>query len=270
MTDRVACFTLDLEADYAGVPPEETYDSLSDTVAFEEMIGEHGIALTAFVTGQILDRGFPILSRLKALGTRFEAHTYSHPVSGPPEEKIADIGRGIDAHVRYFGARPRGYRAPQGRISEKEIAYLAREGFLYSSSVFPAWLPGRYNNLRLPTRPFRYGGAGLLEIPISVVPRVRLPITASHLNLLGWGAYRTLMAAFGCPAVLNVCMHLYDFADVPAYASLPLKERLGYARTRRMADKRRDVEGLLRHLRARGYRYAYLTDVAEALSASGG
>jgi len=263
--ERVACFTLDLEADYAGVPPYESYDSLDHTEAFENLIREHGIKLTTFVTGYILDKNFPILERLKKIGSRFETHTYSHPLRVPPEDKIKDIQNGIAAYERYFGEKPRGYRAPQGIISSAEVKFLADEGIHYSSSVFPSYLPGRYKNLHLPTAPFRYRDIGLLEIPMSVVPYIRLPITASHINLLTFEFYRWMMASLGLPTLINVCMHLYDFVNIPAYHTLPLKEKCGYLRTQLMRRKTAELERLARHLCGHGYEFAYLSDVAVEL-----
>jgi len=270
MRDKIACVTLDIEADYAGMTPDECYESLDHTGEFERLIQHYNLKLTAFVTGFILDRGFPILARLSALGSRFETHSYSHPLREPPGRKIADIRKGIEAYVRYFGTRPRGYRAPQGIISMEDVRALAGEGILYSSSLFPSYLPGRYNNLRFPTRPFLYREENLLEIPISVIPGLRIPITASHVNLLGWPLYRGLFPIFGYPPLLNICAHLYDFANVASYSSLPLKEKFGYSRTRRLRDKTRGFEAMLRHLISRGYRFAYLDDVADGLIGGGG
>lgn len=266
---NIACVTLDLEADYAGMPREECYASLDRSGEFEHLVQNYGIRLTTFVTGFILDRGFPILARLAALGSRFETHTYSHPLRDPTERKIEDIRKGIAAYARYFGTRPSGYRAPQGLISMDEVRALAKEGIRYSSSIFPSYLPGRYNNLRFPSQPFVYQEEGLLEIPMSVIPLVRLPLTASHLNLLGWQFYRGLLAVFGHPPLLNICTHLYDFADVGAYGSLPLKEKIGYSRTRRLKNKTGEFEALLRHLVSRGYRFSYLSDVADNLIRTG-
>ena len=270
MTERIACVTLDLEADYAGMTGDECYGSLDRTEGFERLIRDSGVHMTTFVTGFILDRDFPVLARLKTLGSRFGTHTYSHPLARPVTEKIADIRRGIEAYACYFGTRPRGYRAPQGLISMEEVQALAGEGIAYSSSIFPSWLPGRYNNLRFPTQPFVYREAGLLEIPMAIIPGVRLPVTASHLNLLGWPLYRMLFSSFGHPPLLNICAHLYDFADVDSYTRLPLKEKIGYSRTRRMRDKTRGFAALLRHLSSRGYRFAYLDDVAAEITRAGG
>jgi peptidoglycan/xylan/chitin deacetylase (PgdA/CDA1 family) len=248
---------------------EECYESLERSGEFERLVRDYGLKLTTFVTGFVLDGNFPVIGRLAALGSRFETHSYSHPLREPPERKIEDIKKGIAAYESRFGTRPSGYRAPQGLISMKEVRALAKEGIRYSSSIFPSYLPGRYNNLRSPTQPFVYRGEGLLEIPMSVIPWIRLPITASHLNLLGWPFYRGLLAAFGHPPLLNVCAHLYDFTDVSAYDSLPLKEKIGYARTRRLKNKARGFEALLRHLVSRGYRFAYLSDVANDLIRAG-
>lgn len=259
---RIACFTLDLEADYAGITPTASFDSLDRTEKFEEMVKKYDLKLTTFVTGAILDRHHPVLDRLKALGSRFETHSYSHPLKISPREKIADIERGIEAYERYFGERPAGYRAPQGIISMDEIRFLSEQGLLYSSSLFPSYLPGRYNNLGFPTQPFIYRGIGLLEIPMSVIPLVRLPLTASHVNLFGFHLYRGLIAVFGLPSFVNICMHLYDFCDVPSYHSLPFMERVGYSRAQKRA-KRLDFKRLTCHLISRGYRFDYLGDVAK-------
>ena len=267
--DRIACFSLDLEADYAGMTGCDYYESLECTEAFEQMVSVYGIKLTTFVAGTILDVNFPIVKRLQSLGSRFETHSYSHPLKELPSAKIENIRNGIDAYVRYFGERPSGYRAPQGIISMDEVKFLSEQGLLYSSSIFPSYLPGRYNNLHFPTHPFIYEETCLLEIPFSVIPFIRLPVTASHVNLFGSRLSILLMRLFGCPRLLNICMHLYDFCDVSAYRMLPLKERIGYFRQRIARDKTKSFEALVRFLKSRGYRFAYLRDIASEIVKNG-
>ena len=71
-----------------------------------------------------------------------------------------------------IGKPVKGYRQPRMfPVSDEEIE---RQGYLYNSSLHPAFIPGRYMHLDMPRTPYYKGN--VLEIPMSVSPWVRIPV----------------------------------------------------------------------------------------------
>jgi peptidoglycan/xylan/chitin deacetylase (PgdA/CDA1 family) len=66
------------------------------------------------------------------------------------------------------GFRGPGFRAPN-------VSVLKKLGFTYDSSLHPTYVPGKYNNL-LRSRKIKKRDS-LLEVPVSVVPFLRLPFS---------------------------------------------------------------------------------------------
>lgn len=73
------------------------------------------------------------------------------------------------------------------RCSESEIA---RQGYLYNSSLNPAFIPGRYMHLTEPRTCFMK--EGVLQIPASVTPWLRFPLFWLSCHNLPAGLYRWL------------------------------------------------------------------------------
>lgn len=72
-------------------------------------------------------------------------------------------------------------------VSDKEIE---RQGYLYNSSLHPAFIPGRYIHLNCPRTPFLKGT--VLEIPASVTPWFRLPVFWLACHNYPWFIYHNL------------------------------------------------------------------------------
>ena len=81
--------------------------------------------------------------------------------------------------VELVGRSPLGYRAPLGKVTKEEIIFLQNNDIRFDSSIFPTLFPGRFNRLAFPVSPFLVGGSSFMEIPISVIPRMRIPIGLS-------------------------------------------------------------------------------------------
>ena len=143
-----------------------------------------------------------------------------------------------------------GFRRPRLRYTDPGA--IAAAGYAYDSSVNPIWLPGRYSNRSLPRIPYRVGG--ILEVPISTTPGLRLP--------LFWLAWKNLpmpivreacercLAADG---VLNLFWHPWEFIDLRG-AGLPLYMRR--VDGERMCDR---FAAFVDWLRSRG-RFATFTE----------
>ena len=220
-----------------------------------------GLAVTWFVVGRDADTDAEgdgpgdraaraeNAARLRALAARGDElgnHSYSHPYDlarHPGDEVDAEIAS-CDRVLRAIaGVAPRGFRAPGYDLSVAMLESLARRGYRYDSSVFPA--PVYYaakaavmaalaiarrpsgavmTNPRalvapaVPyrpamTAPWRRGRAPVVELPIAVTPGLRLPAIGTSLVVAPAIVRRRIIGAMARRPFFNFELHGIDFAD---------------------------------------------------------
>jgi peptidoglycan-N-acetylglucosamine deacetylase len=186
------------------------------------------------------------LRALAAAGDELGNHSYSHPYELARMSRT-QIDTEIDRCDRVLrgmtGAHTRGFRAPGYDVSGPMLDTLARLGYRYDSSVFPA--PGYYaaklavmsalaafgrpsgaivtnpRALAAPTDPYRpamtapwrRGQAPIVELPIAVTPHTRLPAIGTSLLVAPEWARTRLLDAMKKRAFFNFELHGIDFAD---------------------------------------------------------
>lgn len=257
---RIVCYTLDLEHDYAGVAPCEAYETLSNRGALERLsrvVRQHELKLTVFATGRVLERQQAAVEFFLRLGAEIELHGYEHSMQNPDFAREVDLG--IAAYYDFFQRAPLGYRSPGGMTSPLLFETLGEAGIKYDSSLVPSYRWGVYNNLNGCARPHLVSGFPLLELPMGVVPGIRVPIATSYMRLLGWSTFRALFRLSHIPSPLVYLFHLVDMIAVPMRRSLSPFLRCAYARG--------DGSGLhvfersVRFFEAEGYKPSYMSDL---------
>jgi peptidoglycan-N-acetylglucosamine deacetylase len=288
-----------------GAPPEDLrWLILRRCVPrFAEILARHGIAATFFVVGEDVDEGAlgaeargsrAMLSELVAAGHELGNHSYSHPydlAKRPQSEIVEEIGRAHALLSEVAGASITGFRAPGYDVSAEMLDELARLGYRYDSSIFPApayyaaksavmcgmAVLGRKSGAVLtdpkallapadPYRPrisspWRRGQASLVELPIAVTPRLRTPVIGTSLLIApSWLRARLLTAIRGRP-FFNFELHGIDLADAEE-DGIPgeLVDRQPDLRVP-LARKRRAFEATIDRLRL-DYRFETLDQVA--------
>ena len=90
---------------------------------------------------------------------------------------------------------------------------LAEAGYLYNSSLHPAFIPGRYMHLDEPRRPFFENN--ILQIPASVTPFLRQPIfwLACH-NYPQWYYSLLIRWTLNHDKLLVLYFHPWEFIDL--------------------------------------------------------
>lgn len=222
------------------------------------LFARRGIHVTWFVVGRDADADAALpdrapraanAQRLRALaehGDELGNHSYSHPYELarlPPDIVDGEIA-GCDRVLRAIsGKSVRGFRAPGYDVSPAMLEALARRGYRYDSSVFPA--PGYYaakaavmaalalakrpsgavltdpRALAAPADPYRpamdapwrRGQAPLVELPVAVTRWARLPAIGTSLIVAPEPVRRRLVAAMARRAFFNFELHGIDFAD---------------------------------------------------------
>lgn len=243
-----------------GAPPAEL-----EHVVFERAVpraarlfASRGVNVTWFVVGRDADAALPVADRasrganagrLRALaehGDELGNHSYSHPYELArlaPAEVDAELD-GCDRVLRAItGAPPRGFRAPGYDLSPAMLDGLARRGYRYDSSVFPA--PGYYaakaavmgmlalvgrpsgavmtnpRALAAPPEPYRpamdapwrRGQAPVVELPVAVTPWLRLPAIGTSLIVAPHAIRSRIIAAMARRPFFNFELHGIDFVD---------------------------------------------------------
>ncbi len=267
---------------------------------------QHGIHVTWFVIGRDADAdaiandqparaaNAKRLRELAAAGDELGNHSYSHPYELarlPAGEVDAEIGN-CDRVLRAITGKPiRGFRAPGYDLSPAMLDALARRGYRYDSSIFPA--PAYYAAkaavmaalavIRRPsgavltnpkalaaspepyrpsmTAPWRKGQAPVVELPIAVTPWLRVPAIGTSLIVAPPAIGDRVIAAMRDREVFNFELHGIDFADAD-------KDGIPGELVDRQPDLRRTIDDKLARLEqilddlARHWQFTTLGDIA--------
>ncbi len=186
-----------------------------------ELLERCGIRATFFVTGNFASSAPELVCRMVREGHEVGCHGVDH--FNPAETDVVESKRIIEDVVRreFPKFKVDGWRQP--RMFKIDYGELLRQGFLYDSSVNPALIPGRYNHLDVPRKPF--WKAGIVEVPVSVATVLRLPLFWLALHLYPVYVYLGLVKMdLRETGYFATYFHPWEFSDelmkygaVPAY-----------------------------------------------------
>ncbi len=210
---------------------------------FLELFGQLGVCATFFVIGsdlrRVLGGGGTAADVLRAalregheLGNHGYAHAYDMVCADDATQR-ADL-LACDAALRELGAVPEGFRAPGYTHDDRLLAAVQAAGYRYDSSALPSlsyyaakvaaigWhrLRGRRSHSMVRGAASFFGArlphrhrSGLVELPISVVGPLRLPLVGTFL-LAGPAVLRRALArgAASLP-VAHLELHALDLID---------------------------------------------------------
>jgi peptidoglycan/xylan/chitin deacetylase (PgdA/CDA1 family) len=220
----------DIPREYGQAISEETQFRVSGEgfAAVLDLLDHLDVSATFFTTAAFaLRHEEPV--RRAAARHEIASHGYAHS-----SFTNDDLRRSKDALERVCGAPVVGFR--RARLAPTDRGAIQAAGYRYNSSENPIWLPGRYNNLRAPRKPYFTGD--LLNIPVSAVPLVRFPLFWLTLkNLPLWTVKAGSAATLASDSCLNLYYHPWEFTDLRPYR-LPwyIKRRDGQRMLDRLAD----------------------------------
>lgn len=227
-----------------------------------DIFARRRLALTVFVVGQdaALPRNRGLLEAVAAAGHEIGNHSFAHePWLSGREALEADLARAEEHIERAVGRRPVGFRAPGYSLSADMVAALIQRGYHYDASALPSLLAplarayyfartglgadearrrgalfGRLRDGLRPIRPYRWraGAQELLEIPVTTMPFLRVPIHASYVlylsarsPALARGYFRAALALCRATGTApSLLFHPLDFLggeEVPALSFFP-------------------------------------------------
>ncbi len=181
-----------------------------------ECLAALGLRATVFVVGRDAESaaGAALVDALAAAGHEIGNHSYSHDPGFHRFDAARldqDLGRSEAALAAWLPTTGRGFRAPSFGLSPALPVLLAEHGYAYDSSLLPAisgpaaaaWERLRYRRpaagkderggtyggaalARLPQAPFAWhaGDTTLTEIPVTVMPLLRLPVHWTYLHFI--------------------------------------------------------------------------------------
>lgn len=223
MTKLLASLSLDLDNkwSYLKVRGDESWQELPsyfDTVVPRILTSFEHLQLKAtfFVVGQdaALRRNHAALRSIVDAGHEIANHSFHHEPwlhLYTPQQISEELELAEDAIRKIGGSEVVGFRGPGFSISENVLKELARRGYLYDATTFPTFLGplarlyyflhtrlnkkqrnvrgglfGQFRNGFQTLRPHVWQSQShqILEIPITTMPILKLPIHASYLLYL--------------------------------------------------------------------------------------
>lgn len=141
--------------------------SIEGTSRILDVLKRNHVKATFFCTGNFANNASDIIHRILAEGHEIACHgvDHWHPVE-------TDVVKSKEIVERVSGVTCHGYRQP--RMFPVNESDIKRAGYLYNSSLNPAFIPGRYMHLTTP-RTWHIKD-GVLQIPASVTPLLRFPL----------------------------------------------------------------------------------------------
>lgn len=214
----------------------------------------HGLGVRAtFFTTAVFAQAYPgLVRRIVSEGHELASHSFAHG-----KFQKGDYARSKQALEALSGVVVNGYRSP--RMAGVDTQELAAAGYQYDSSINPSRLPGYRNKPQAPRTIHRAGP--MVEIPVSVTPRLRLPLFWLSMHWLPIELYRWLCVHTARrDGYLNLCFHPWEFCEqmynkelrIPFY----IRKNSGEPLVRRLA-------GLLAHFKDRGAEFATLGQLVD-------
>lgn len=236
-----------------------------------DALDERDATATFFVVSSVAERHPDVIRSIAAAGHEIASHTHSHRLLStlPDDDRRTELERSREVLERVTGRTVSGIRAPAFDLPPGYFEDVAAAGYAYDSSVVPSRaVPGWYGGEHDVHRPAsadrirRDAPATLAELPVSVMPLLRLPLSGTWLRFFGPGyaiAGMELLARRGVTPVLYV--HPWELVELPAVDGVPGRV---YWRTGRWM--RRAVERLL----ARPFEFVAAGTVVDEADATDG
>jgi hypothetical protein len=239
---RTASLSLDLDNKWSymkthGDSKWEAFPSYLDVLVPRvlEFLKARNLTITFFIVGQdaALDKNRDPLASIAAAGHEIGNHSFHHEpwLHLYSEQQVATEIALAEEHIeRATGERPIGFRGPGFSLSRATLQVLVNRGYLYDASTLPSFLGplarwyyfmtarlnqdqkrereglfGDFSEGLRPIKPYRWrvDGGGLIEIPVTTMPVLRMPIHVSYLIYLGM--FSPTLAALYFRSALNLC-----------------------------------------------------------------
>ncbi len=285
-----------------GAPGWESFPGYLDFVVprILDVLGRCDQRITFFIVGKdaTIESNRVALQKIAAEGHEIANHSFLHEpwLHLYNRERLhEEIGGAENAIAAVTGKVTRGFRGPGFSTSQLVRDVLAERGYHYDASIFPSALGpvsrlffflnsklspeekaqrkglyGKFSDAFGSLQPFAWEN-GLVEVPVTTMPLLRLPIHTTYLMFLAqrseliarlyWDAAVTLCRARKvAPSLLLHPTDFFDAQDVPEMGFFP---GMKLPAARKIALVEHTIRSLQRHWRPRT-----MADHVEAISGS--
>ena len=216
-----------------------------------KMLSRTKVKATFFCTGNYAESRPDMMAKILNDGHEVACHGVDHF-----RPKFSDVEESKKIVEKITKVRVSGYRQP--RMKKIDYIELRRCGYKYDSSVNPAYIPGRYNNSKMPRKPFVKNG--VLEIPTSVATNMRVPMFWLALHIFPKRLYyRMAKMALKRDGYFATYFHPWEFAVLAEYNAVP--EYIKYNSGMKLVGR---LEGLIQELQKKGHEFVTYNEFAEA------
>ena len=262
---KTVAVTIDVETDWGGrlsVSPGNCHGIEEGIPYLLHLLDELKIKATFFISGEVVMKYADIIHGIVEHGHEIASHGFKHNVdySATSKTEMTDqISKSKKILEDEIGVTPLGFRAPQFQINDDIYDVLHALNFKYDSSMVRGFLPTRYNNWGIPSESFIKNN--LLEIPISTIPYIRLPLGLLWINAMGFITFRFLSERIKFTDMIVLYLHPFDLIEAKS------KKDFGFFINRwynfRSSKVKCTLESLLNYWKG-NREFVLLKDVAEA------
>ena len=220
-----------------------------------DVLNANGVKATFFCTGNFAEQAPELMQRFVDEGHEVACHGVDHW-----EPKETDFIRSKEIVERIIGRQVYGYRQPRMfPVVESEIK---RAGYLYNSSLNPAFIPGRYMHLTAPRTWFMKDG--VMQIPASVTPWLRFPLFWLSLhNLPQWLYHLLVRRVLNHDGYFVTYFHPWEFFDLKDHPEFKMPFIIRNHSGQEMVQR---LDRLIRMLKGRRQEFVTYKEFTEKVS----
>lgn len=187
---------------------EEIEISKIGTKKILDILKEKKVYATLFCTSNFCEGAKDLVKRAITDGHEIACHGVDH---WSPKEDDPKVSKDKIEHL--FDICVKGYRQP--RMFDVSDKLIEECGYVYNSSLNPAFIPGKYMHLDMPRTAFMKGKVA--QIPASVTPHARIPLFWLSLHDFPMSIYKKMaMSVLKHDGYFTTYFHPWEFVDHPA------------------------------------------------------
>lgn len=188
-----------------------------------DLFSKFGIQTTFFVTSDAAENTPHVLREITKDKHEIGCHAWG-------TLKNADLKAATEIITKYLDVIPIGFRAHRHKINCETLVSLSKLGYKYDSSIVASSkVFNREYSPRAPKTPYRPslsdicvpGQMPLVEIPISALPVIKLPLGLGYIKLFSLKLYKLFLSGLNQETII-VYLHPYDLFFLPNKVDAPL------------------------------------------------
>ena len=219
-----------------------------------DILKAEDVRATFYCTTVLMLNAPKLAKRIIEEGHEMASHGCDH--GNPQPEHVIESKKMLE---KEYGVKIHGYRQP--RMFAVDDAVLKREGYIYNSSINPAFIPGRYMHLNVSRVPFMKDG--ILQIPASVTPCLRFPLFWLSEHQLPMWLYEAMVCRTPKhDGYFNTYFHPWEFVKILGVPEYGVPYVIGHNAGEPMQKR---LQHLIQTLKAKGAEFITYNEFEEVV-----